>query len=261
MASSAALRARIEASLRIPSALSPRPQTAPRLAPTGIEKIDVLLGGGLPQGAITELIGPEGSGRSSFALSFLAQATQRGVVCAWIDVSDRLHPESAAAIGVDLSRLLWVRCSDSSLATAKRETKRRPGDSAGKPWHRMDQALKVADLLLGAGGFGAIVIDMGDIAAECVTRVPMSVWFRYRAAAERSQSCVLLLSQRPSMKSSAGLALQFEAGNVMEEGTTFFAGIERRITVERNRLIDRLPGKKPVQSERNTSWRSLWAGA
>jgi hypothetical protein len=72
--------------------------------------VDEVLEGGLPVGAITEMVGPECSGRTSLALSFLACVTRAANVCAWIDVSDVFDPESAAAAGVDLSRLLWVRC-------------------------------------------------------------------------------------------------------------------------------------------------------
>jgi nucleotidyltransferase/DNA polymerase involved in DNA repair len=80
------------------------------VAATGIEPLDDVLRGGLPIGAISEMVGPECSGRSSVALSFLAQVTQAGKVCCWIDVANTFEPESAAAIGVDLTRLLWVRC-------------------------------------------------------------------------------------------------------------------------------------------------------
>ena len=106
------LRAQIEATLaeRIPSALTPLPRVSYPVAPTGIPEIDLLLHGGLPVGAISEVVGPECSGRTSLALAFVASMTQAGKVCAWVDVSDTLHPESAAAMGVDLSRLLWVRC-------------------------------------------------------------------------------------------------------------------------------------------------------
>jgi len=112
MSSAATLRRQIEADLatRIPSALTPAPRTIRPVTATGIRAIDELLEGGLPLGAITEVVGPECSGRTSFALSFLAQMTQTEKVCAWIDVSDTLDPESVAAAGVDLSRLLWVRC-------------------------------------------------------------------------------------------------------------------------------------------------------
>ncbi len=109
------LRAQIEANLakRIPSALTPSPKIAYTVAPTGIREIDELLHGGFPIGALSEIVGPECSGRTSLALTFVANLTQAGKVCAWVDVSDILHPESAAALGVDLSRLLWIRCGRS----------------------------------------------------------------------------------------------------------------------------------------------------
>ena len=111
------LRAQIEATLaeRIPSALTPLARVPYPVAPTGIPEIDLLLHGGFPVGALSEMVGPECSGRTSLALAFVAGMTQAGKVCAWVDVSDTLHPESAAAIGVDLSRLLWVRCGSSPV--------------------------------------------------------------------------------------------------------------------------------------------------
>src|ERR1700726_2538433 len=112
MPSAQHLRAQIEANLaeRIPSALTPLPRVPSPVVPTGIPEIDALLQGGLPVGAISEIVGPECSGRTSLALAFVASMTLAGKVCAGVDVSDPLHPESAAAIGIDLSRLLWVRC-------------------------------------------------------------------------------------------------------------------------------------------------------
>src|ERR1700678_3193282 len=129
------LRAQIEA--QIPSALSPLPRVSYPIVPTGIREIDSLLHGGLPVGAISEIVGPECSGRTSLALTFVAGMTQAGKVCAWVDVSDTLHPESAVAIGVDLSRLLWIRCGAST--------------SGRKSWPRLAQGLRVSDLLLQAG--------------------------------------------------------------------------------------------------------------
>src|SRR5215469_16594781 len=110
------VRTQIEAALsqKIPSALTPAPKIVRPVVETGIEALDEVLKGGLPVGAITELVGPECSGRTSIALSFLAQTTQAGKVCAWIDVSNSLDPVSASAAGVDLSRLLWVRCGGAS---------------------------------------------------------------------------------------------------------------------------------------------------
>src|ERR1700678_3206694 len=115
MPSASHLRAQIEATLaeRIPSALTPLARLPYPVSPTGIPEIDLLLHGGFPVGALSEVVGPECSGRTSLALAFVGSMTQAGKVCAWVDVSDTLHPESAAAIGVDLSRLLWVRCGSS----------------------------------------------------------------------------------------------------------------------------------------------------
>jgi recombination protein RecA len=111
-----ALRLKLEASLahRIPSALTPAPLILREVERVGIHTIDELLQGGLPAGAITEIIGPDCSGRTSLSLSFTAQMMQAGKVCAWVDVSSALHLESAAAIGIDLCRLLWVRCGAQS---------------------------------------------------------------------------------------------------------------------------------------------------
>ncbi len=114
---SAVLRQEIEAKLarRIPGALSPLAQQSSRLQPVGNLQLDALLGGGLPLGAVCEVTGPEGSGRSSIALSLLAQVS-REAACAYVDVSDTLSPHSAAAAGVCLEHLLWVRLAAPMLS-------------------------------------------------------------------------------------------------------------------------------------------------
>lgn len=103
------LKREIEAKLahRIPAALSPLAQQAPRLHPLGIPQLNDLLGGGLPFGSTCEVTGSDGSGRTSVALSLLSSASAEGV-CAYIDVSGTLSPQSAAAAGVNLANLLWV---------------------------------------------------------------------------------------------------------------------------------------------------------
>jgi recombination protein RecA len=111
MPSAAALREQIESvlAMRIPAALSVLPRSAPELLPTGIAEVDTMLGGGLPLGGVTEIIGPVCSGRSTLVLSVLAGITGKDAAAAYVDVSDALDPLSAAAMGVDLGRLLWVR--------------------------------------------------------------------------------------------------------------------------------------------------------
>lgn len=112
MVAAGSVRRQIEDALadRVPGALSPRQRfVVPRVA-TGVPEIDSLLGGGLPVGAITEVVGSSCSGRTSFALAFVAELTCTGHATAWVDVADALDPESAAAAGVDLHRQLWIRC-------------------------------------------------------------------------------------------------------------------------------------------------------
>src|ERR1700687_1029779 len=91
------------------SRLNIRP--APEMVSSGVPAIDALTGG-LPRGCLTEICGPASSGRTALLLSTLAAATRRGEFCVVVDASDALDPHSAAAAGVDLDRLLWVRCSD-----------------------------------------------------------------------------------------------------------------------------------------------------
>lgn len=103
---------------RFPSALSPRPPVLSELLSCALPAVDDLLGGGLPLGAITELTGADSSGRTTLALSTLAGVTGQGESCAYVDVSDVLNPASAAALGVDLGRVLWVRAGGSHAGKA-----------------------------------------------------------------------------------------------------------------------------------------------
>src|SRR5579859_7369670 len=98
-------------SLTPASQLGIRP--APEMASSGISDLDALTGG-LPRGCLTEICGPASSGRTTVLLAALAAATRRGEYCALIDASDALDPHSVEAAGVDLDRLLWVRCGESS---------------------------------------------------------------------------------------------------------------------------------------------------
>jgi RecA/RadA recombinase len=344
MPSAASIRFQIESALadRIPSALTPVKRVIRPIAPTGVRELDGILEGGLPVGAISELAGPESSGRTAVALSFLSGLTDAGKVCAWIDVADMLSPESAAAAGVNLSRVLWVRCGVTKAdpkppaafkfslpekylipplakkglhgggfgghprneakglpeavtgllrpealapartqplqtirserevfapATQSRMTHAKMRANCTKPWNRIEQALRVTDLLLQAGGFSAVVFDMASIAPEYSSRVPLATWFRYRAAAERTQASFLLLTQHACAKSSSELLLRFRPGKARDDETTVFTGLEHRLEVERRRFAQ-APGnvvalRKPPQSADAAHWKSqtCWAGA
>lgn len=108
--SAAAVKKEIEARLasRIPAALSPVQTSTLRLHPSGTSELDRLLDGGFPLGSLCEITGPDCSGRTAIALSLLRSASQESA-CAYVDVSDCCSPHTAAAAGVALRNLLWVR--------------------------------------------------------------------------------------------------------------------------------------------------------
>jgi recombination protein RecA len=258
MPSAAALRLEIEHALkhRFPAALTPVPRTIHEFYETGIGAVDDLLGGGLPAGAISELTGPESSGRTSLALAFVAQRTAEARPCAWVDIDDALDPQSAAANGVRLRQLLWVRCQTRERETRERGNKpsrrgireqitandNRSRERRSKPsqlswtrpdWTGLDQGLRATDLLLQAGGFAAIVLDLGDTAPEQVIRIPAATWFRYRQTAERTRCCLVVIGQRPYARSTAGVVLECEPAQAAAAGGTVLRGF--RFVVRRGR--------------------------
>jgi hypothetical protein len=205
MPSAALLRARIESSLgeRLSSTLLLRERAAPLMVPTGLAALDTLTGG-LPRGALSEIAGPVSSGRTGVMLAALAQATGRREVCALVDASDSFDPASAAASGVDLERLLWVRCSERANLLSRKDHP--PRAALG----RLEQVLKVTDLLLQGGGFGMVVLDLGDIPAESTRRVPLTSWFRFRRAVEPTATVLLLIEQESCAKTCASLVVRLE---------------------------------------------------
>jgi hypothetical protein len=134
-----------------------------------------------------------------------------------------------------------------SLVPVQETQKKKP---PRKPWSRLDQALRATDLLLQAGGFSAIVLDMGSIVPEFALRVPLATWFRYRAAAERTQASVVLLTQQACTKSSAGLVLRLQPSEVRDEGGTVLSGAEFCVETARERFAPVTEfTRKPPQSD------------
>jgi recombination protein RecA len=174
------------------SRLAARP--APEMVSSGIAAIDALTGG-LPRGCLTEICGSASSGRSTLMLSALAAATRRGEFCAVIDASDALDPQSVVASGIELERLLWVRCGEKSHHAERRLEQ-----------HRLEQLLRVTDLLLESGGFGMIALDLGDLPPQMARRIPLATWFRFRRAVEHT-STVLLAVERQSIAGSCSSLL------------------------------------------------------
>src|SRR5262245_14546199 len=98
---------------KIPDAFVTRKSETTEVITTGIPQVDALVHG-FPCGALTEIYGPASSGRTTLALSFLAEMTRMQQVCALIDAADSFDPESLAAAGAHLNRVLWVRCGNTN---------------------------------------------------------------------------------------------------------------------------------------------------
>jgi len=181
----------------------------------GIDAIDSLTGG-LPRGAVTEVFGLPSSGKTSILLSILAAATGRGEICALVDGSDAFAPECGENAGIDLTRLLWVRC------------------------HNLDQTLKVTDLLLQSGGFGVIAMDLSDLPLAAIQSVPLATWFRFQRSIEKTPTMLTLISQEGVAKTCASLALHahgagFETKNPAPSFSILMDRLQPIVEVVRNR--------------------------
>jgi hypothetical protein len=157
------------------------------LAATGVPQIDGALGGGLRRGHLSEVIGHRSTGRTGVVCHALSAAASRGELTALIDTSDRFDPQSAASLGVDLSRLLWIR-----------ET----GD--------VPRALKATNLVLQAGGFGLVVLDVADAQPRAVRSLPFTTWFRLARVIEGSQTVAMLLATEHLARSSGGATIDMD---------------------------------------------------
>jgi recombination protein RecA len=104
--------------------------------PTGALSLDRILGiGGLPRGRIVEIYGPESSGKSTLALSIVAQAQKLGITCAYVDAEHALDPVYMKAVGVDVDELVFTQPDYG------------------------EQALEIVDKLVATGELGVIIID------------------------------------------------------------------------------------------------------
>lgn len=218
---SALLRAQIES--RIPSAFALHRRPQHKFIPTGIGRIDQLTGG-IPLSALTEICGSQlaSSGKSSIGACLLAQATTgREMFCALVDAGDAFDPTSAEAAGVTLSRLLWVRCG-------KSRQKLPP----------LEQAFKVADMLVQSGGFGLIVVDLSAIPEPVVRKVPVASWFRFSRVVEKQPTALVFLGQQPHATSCAALVLHLKTTPAVWPGNLF---TQLNIEAEVVRICERKP--------------------
>ena len=152
---------------------------------SGFPQVDSFIFGGFPRGAITEVFGPASSGRTSFMLAALAQATQHEEVCALVDTNDVFDPASATRAEINCERLLWIRCANN-----------------------LEHAFKASDLLLQGGGFGLVLLDLGDVPAKSAKRIISSWWYRFRRTLEATPTALVVIAEESCVRSCASLALE-----------------------------------------------------
>ncbi len=165
---------------------------------TGVAELDHILAGGWPRGQLSEIVGPSSSGRTSVLLATLAAVTGKGGVVALVDVADRLDPPSAAAAGVDLDRLLWVRGPGMALHSTV-------GDLA------VQRGLRAFDLIGRAGGFAVVTFDVADVPARHLRALPSATWRRVAHVLEGRDTVGLLLGTTPMGRSAWGVSVTLRA--------------------------------------------------
>jgi hypothetical protein len=199
-------RAELESLLRtrrldrtLTTALAPAdPRDERAVAPTGLIDLDRRLGGGFPRGQLSELVGPRSSGRTSLLLQMLARSTRRGELAALVDALDTFDVASAAAAGVDLDRVLWIRGHVVAHPGLCHDTNQRA----------LEQALRALMLVLQAGNFGLVALDVGDVPPPALRRLPFTTWLRLQRLVEGSHTIGVLLGGEPMARSAAGLTLR-----------------------------------------------------
>lgn len=214
----------------------------PALFPTACAELDRLLAGGLPRGHLVELVGGRSSGRFALVLTLLAAVTGAGEVAAFVDLGDGLDPETAAAAGVDLERLLWLRP------------------------HHLRQALLGAEILT-TTGFPLVALDLGvppvahgRIAAPSAR----AAWLRLARTAGSHRTAILVSSPYRTSGAAASEVLDVRAtgtrrsapvpsgwsgrggwsgrrGRTAASPPELFLGLEARLTLEKARRRSAAP--------------------
>jgi hypothetical protein len=210
-----------------------------RSVATDVAALDACLHGGVPRGQLSELVGPRSSGRTTVLLQMMAAATARGEIVALVDTCDRLDVASAEAAGVDFNRLLWIRGTDASAL-------RSPEPAARSP---LDRAVKALNLILQAGGFSLVAMDLADVPLREITQVPFSTWLRVQRTIEGSDTACVLLAPEPIARSAGGLTLTL-TGRSSWAGTSDrsrrLTGVETRVQIHSPRR--RVEGIASVRS-------------
>jgi hypothetical protein len=198
------------------TALPPLDRADPAaFVPTGLAALDAHLRSGVPRGQLSEIVGSRSSGRTTLTLQLLAAATREGELVAFVDTFDRLDVASLVAAGADLSRVLWVRGQAISKTESAVDARWVPGEAShvrsgaveGLVERTIDRALKAFNLVVQAGGFGIVALDLADAPRLALQRMPFTTWMRVQRAIEGRDTACVLVAPEPVARSAGGVTL------------------------------------------------------
>lgn len=245
MPSSALIRTQVEARLaeRVPRAFAQRAPIEMPAMSTGVDVIDAAMGG-IPCGGITEIVGPPwcSAGRKSLQTQLMVSTT-REQFCALVDATDSFDPRSAQAAGVNLQRLLWIRCG-------------------GEGMKALEQAIKSADLLMQGGGFGLLIVDLAGVHEKLVRKIPLSTWFRFRGVAEKLPAPLVFVTPRPVLGTCSSLTLHLSHGQIRWSQPSSESPAHARLATAVDfevQVAARRSFKKPSQTVCGFSAQRQWA--
>ncbi len=173
---------------------------------TGLAPLDDILEGGWPRAALAELCGRRSSGRTAVLYASLACAIAAEHTVALVDTGGALDPRAAAAAGIALPHLLWIRSPPA-------------------------QTLKAADLVVNAGGFDLVAIDFGDERP----RLPNAAWIRLKHTTERQGTTVLVASPAALVGAFATTRIELSRSMPCFERPPFLASLRSQVTLLRGR--------------------------
>lgn len=153
----------------------------------------------LRRGSVTEFAGQASSGKTSIALSVIAQLTSAGEVCALVDSTGGFDPISAKLAGVELADLLWIRCGG-----------------------ELERSFLAADHLVQAKGFGCVWLNLSGLPLQQLRRVPRTYWYRYRSRIKETPTVFLVTAEEPVTGSASQQSFQLEREQTRWSGTGRF---------------------------------------
>ena len=210
------------------TALPPLERTdASAFIPFGVDALDVVLRGGLPRGQVSEIAGSPSAGRTTLLVHLLAAATRGGEITALVDTCDRFDVASASAAGVDLDRLLWIRGESFDSLRSLRTSL---ADRA------VDRALKALTLVLQAGGFAVVAIDLADVHPRVLKSLPFTTWLRLQRIVEGSDTVCLLVTPEPLARSAGGLTVMCTGQTTWSNARLTGLATEIRVVSPRRRV-------------------------